>query len=104
MGEMEEQEFVGQYEGYPARKAARDLHRALHPVGMHTNGPCRVQVEASHLMQLLKPFKVPVDRDAQEKTLRAILDAEPNAPGRCPRCGCAKVCECSVPQKGDDHG
>lgn len=59
MDEKNEQEFVDQYVGYPARKTARDLHRALHPVGMRTNGPCRVQVEASHLMQLLKPFMVP---------------------------------------------
>lgn len=53
MPEKTEQEFIDQYVGYVHRKVARDLYRAMHPVGMHANGPCRVLVEASHLMHLL---------------------------------------------------
>jgi hypothetical protein len=53
----DEQLFVDQYAGYPARKAARNLYRALHPTGMHTNGPCMVLVEVSHLHALLLPHK-----------------------------------------------
>jgi len=49
-----EQEFVDLYDGYVARKIARDLYRAMHPVGMHTNGPTWVRVEASHLANLLE--------------------------------------------------
>lgn len=59
MAKKTEEEFIDQYEGSVARRVARDLYREIYPVGMHTNGPCRVRVEASHLMQLLKPFMVP---------------------------------------------
>lgn len=51
-------DFINKYEGPQARRAARDLYRALHPTGMHTNGPTHVQVEASHLMILLQRWKI----------------------------------------------
>jgi hypothetical protein len=72
MNEKTEQEFIDQYKGYVARRIARDLYRAMHPVGMHTNGQCRVQVEASHLFQLLKPFTA--DRDREQSTPQRGLE------------------------------
>jgi hypothetical protein len=51
-----EEEFVNHYADYVPRKVARDLYRAMHPVGMHTNGPTYVRVEASHAMYLLRRF------------------------------------------------
>lgn len=57
MDELTEKEFIDQYEGYVARTCARDLYREMYPTGMHTNGPCRVRVDASHLMVLLNNFK-----------------------------------------------
>ncbi len=53
MDKPTEEEFVNRYVGYVHRKVARDLYRATYPAGMHTNGPCYVRVEASHLMHLL---------------------------------------------------
>jgi hypothetical protein len=52
-----EHAFVDRYEGYVARRCARDLYRAIYPTGMHTNGPTVVIVNASHLEWLLTPHK-----------------------------------------------
>lgn len=56
MDKPTENEFVDHYKGPIAKRVARDLYRALYPTGMHTNGPTMVKVEASYLMQLLRPF------------------------------------------------
>lgn len=57
MSKPAETEFMDQYVGPIARRVSRELYRALYPTGMQTNGPCRVQVEASHLYRLLDNFK-----------------------------------------------
>ena len=51
--EPTEAEFIAPYEGPQAKSTARKLYRAMHPQGMHTNGPTMVQIEASHLLILL---------------------------------------------------
>lgn len=56
-GSSDEFRFVDNYKGPQARKIARDLHRAMNPGGMHTNGPTMVQVEASHLYILLNRWR-----------------------------------------------
>jgi hypothetical protein len=57
----DEDKFVAQFAGDPtARKAARTLYRAMHPTGMHTNGPTLVTLEASHLNRLLQRWKLDV--------------------------------------------
>lgn len=50
---MNETEFVDCYEDYAARRIARDLYRAMNPIGMHTNGPTRFTVEASLVLKIL---------------------------------------------------
>ena len=52
-----ENEFVDQYIGPIAKSVARDLWRALHPEGMHTNGIDYVRCQADYLHKLLEPFK-----------------------------------------------
>lgn len=55
----DEVSFVAQYEGPQAKKAARELYRAMHPGGMDTNGPTIVRIEASHLNILLGRWRRP---------------------------------------------
>lgn len=56
-----EAEFCAQYEDkYVVQRLARGLYSAIHPTGMHTNGPCYVQVEASQLNWLLQYHKAVV--------------------------------------------
>lgn len=62
-----EQEFIDRYEGYAARRCARDLYRAMYPTGMHTNGPTMVLVNASHLEFLLRNFKCPAEGKGSEQ-------------------------------------
>lgn len=53
-----EAEFLAEYEPiYPVQRVAKDLYRQLYPSGMHTNGPCRVLVDASHLTYLLTKWR-----------------------------------------------
>lgn len=61
MAKPTEQEFIDRYEGYVARRCARDLYREIYPTGMHTNGPSLVLVSASHLEWLLQPHKRPTE-------------------------------------------
>lgn len=61
MDEMNEVQFIGQFEGYVARRVAREVYRAMHPTGMHTNGPTIVRVEASHLLRVLEKWKRSTD-------------------------------------------
>lgn len=56
-GTSEEFRFVDTYQGPQARRIARDLHRAMNPGGMHTNGPTTVLVDASHLYILLNRWR-----------------------------------------------
>jgi hypothetical protein len=58
MSNNPEADFKAQYENeYTVQKAAQELYRAQHPTGMHTNGPCRVVIDASHLLRILSRWK-----------------------------------------------
>jgi hypothetical protein len=61
MAKPTEQEFIDQYEGYVARRCARELYRKMYPTGQTTNGPTLVIIEASHLQWLLQPHKRPTE-------------------------------------------
>lgn len=39
---------------FVVEKVERLIHEALNPKGMHTNGPCYVQIEVTHLQRLLR--------------------------------------------------
>lgn len=55
-----EEEFLARYDGdYVVKSTARKLYRELYPTGMHTNGPCRVTIDASHLHRLLSRWEIP---------------------------------------------
>lgn len=54
---LTEQQFADQYEGYVAMQVAREVYRALHPKGMHTNGPTRVTIEVSRLLIVLSKWR-----------------------------------------------
>lgn len=55
---MSEDEFVDQYgKQYHIRQVARACYRALHPVGMRTNGPTRVVLDVGYVLRMLNNYK-----------------------------------------------
>lgn len=54
---LTEEQFTAQYEGYAAKQVAREVYRAMHPVGMHTNGPTKAVIEVSRLLIVLSKWR-----------------------------------------------
>lgn len=57
MSKQTEEEFVDGFESGMARMVARECYRAIHPGGMHTNGPTLVTIEVSRLLYILHRWK-----------------------------------------------
>lgn len=55
-------EALARYSDYCTKRVVRAVWEALHPVGMHTNGPCRVTVNADLLLKLLSRWESATDQ------------------------------------------
>lgn len=70
MSKQTEDEFLADFEAGMARMVARECYRAIHPGGMHTNGPTLVNIEVSRLLYVLSRWK---KQPNQEPTAEGAL-------------------------------